>query len=152
MTTEVPPIDDVLVRPPRGQRPRLHPVEIVRWCRAADLGTLRAALWALRACSRVHSSPAARGLVAPRLPPVPAVEVDARRGVEHVLWLRAEQCLVTATVRQAWLSARGDDQDVVIGVAVEQRAGLRAHAWLSGAPEEGAGYEEIARVPPRRGA
>ncbi|MEA2283025.1 MAG: hypothetical protein QOK21_3632 [Solirubrobacteraceae bacterium] len=149
MTADVSPIDDVLVRPPRGRRPRLRPLEIVRWCRATDSDTLRAAVWALRACRRIHSTPEARGLVAPDLPRVPAVAPAARRGVEHVLWLRAEQCLVTASVRQAWLAARADEQDVVIGVAVDRPARLRAHAWLSGAPEEGAGYEEIARVPPR---
>jgi hypothetical protein len=115
-----------------------------------DLGTLRAALWAFRACRRVHSTPDARGLRAPRLPRVPAVADNTRRGVEHVLWLRGEQCLVSASVRQAWLAARGDEQDVVIGVALERPGELRAHAWLSSTPAEGVGYEEIARVPPRR--
>jgi hypothetical protein len=69
-----------------------------------------------------------------------------------VLWLRAERCLVSASVRQAWLAAHGHPQDVIVGVAVDRPGGLRAHAWLSSAPEEGAGYEEIARVPPRRAA
>jgi hypothetical protein len=117
-----------------------------------DLGTLRAAVWAVRACQRVHSSPDARGLRAPRLPRVPPVAERSGRGVEHVLWLRGEQCLVSASVRQAWLAAHGDDQDVVIGVALERPGGLRAHAWLASAPAEGAAYQEIARVPPRRSA
>jgi hypothetical protein len=145
-------IDGTLVRPPRGQRPRLRPVQLLRWCLAGDLDALRAALWTLRACRRVHSAPGARGLRAPRLPRVPAVAPGARRGVEHVLWLRAERCLVSASVRQAWLEARGDVQDVVIGVALERSGELSAHAWLSGEPAEGTGYEEIARVPPRRAA
>jgi hypothetical protein len=59
---------------------------------------------------------------------------------------------VSASLRQAWLAARGDEQDVVIGVALERPGGLLAHAWLSGTPAEGVGYEEIARVPPRRAA
>ena len=117
-----------------------------------DLGTLRAALWALRACRRVHSAQEALGLRAPRLPRVPAVAAHSRRGVEHVLWWRAEQCLVSASVRQAWLAAHGDEQEVVIGVALGRPGGLRAHAWLASAPCEGVGYEEIARVPPRRAA
>jgi hypothetical protein len=69
-----------------------------------------------------------------------------------VLWLRAERCLVSASVRQAWLAARGDAQDVVIGVALERSGELSAHAWLSGEDAEGAGYKEIARVPPRLAA
>jgi hypothetical protein len=69
-----------------------------------------------------------------------------------VLWLRGERCLVSASVRQAWLAARGDPQDVVIGVALEPSGELRAHAWLSGADAEGTGYDEITRVPPRRAA
>jgi hypothetical protein len=150
MTAYVPQIEDTLVRSPRGQRPVLRPAQLLRWCRTMDLGTLRAALWALRACRRVHSAREARGLSAPRLPRVPAVAAQSRRGVEHVLWLRGEQCLVSASVRQAWLAARSDEQDVVIGVALERPGGLLAHAWLSGSPAEGVGYEEIARVPPRR--
>jgi hypothetical protein len=63
--------------------------------------------------------------------------------------MRAERCLVSASVRQAWLAARGEAQDVVIGVALAPSGELRAHAWLSGEHAEGAGYEEIARVPPR---
>jgi hypothetical protein len=152
MTAYAPQIEQTLARPPRGQRPGVRPAELLRWCRTMDLGTLRAALWGVRACRRVHSSPDARGLRAPRLPRVPAVAERSRRGVEHVLWLRGEQCLVSASVRQAWLAAHGDDQEVVIGVALERPGGLRAHAWLSGAPAEGVGYEEIARVPPRRSA
>ena len=69
-----------------------------------------------------------------------------------MLWLRAERCLVSASVRQAWLAAHGDPQDVVIGVALGASGDLSAHAWLSGDHAEGAGYEEIARVPPRRAA
>jgi hypothetical protein len=145
-------IDDTIARPPRGQRPALRPVQLLRWCRATDLDTLRAALWTVRACRRVHSGPGARGLRAPDLPRAPAVPAHAQRGVEHVLWLRAERCLVSASVRQAWLAARGDARDVVIGVALRRSGELSAHAWLSGEHEEGAGYEEIARVPPRRAA
>ena len=68
MTAYVPQIEETLARPPRGQRPRLRPLQLLRWCRTVDLGTLRAALWALRACRRVHSAQEALGLRAPRLP------------------------------------------------------------------------------------
>ena len=150
MPADLSQIRDDLTRPPRGRRPGLRPVQLLRWCVAMDLGTLRAALWTVRACRRVHSAPGAGGLDAPRMPRVPAVPAHAQRGVEHVLWLRAERCLVSASVRQAWLAARGEAQDVVIGVALEPSGEFRAHAWLSGEQAEGAGYEAIARVPPRR--
>src|SRR5919205_198196 len=113
MSMDARPLDDALVRPPRGERPPVRPLDVLRWSRSVDLGTIRAAVWALRACRRIHARGAARALAAPELPRVPAVSV---------------------------------------GVAVDRPGGLRAHAWLSSAPEEGAGYEEIARVPPRRAA
>ena len=147
MAAPLPQLDETVARPPRGERPRLHPIQILRWCRAADRDTLRAALWSLRACLRVHTAPDARGLHPPRLPRVPAVPAAAIAGVEHVLWLRSEQCLVRASVRQAWLAAHGEEHDVVIGVALDAPGELRAHAWLAHEQHEGAGYEEIARVP-----
>src|SRR5688572_20262161 len=153
MPADLRQIRDSLSRPPRGRRPGVRPAQLFHWFVALDLGTLRAALWTVRACRRVHAAaPDAGGLSAPRLPRVPAVPAHAQRGVEHVLWWRAERCLVSASVRQAWLAARGDAQDVVIGVSLEPSGELSAHAWLSGEPAEGAGYEEIARVPPLRAA
>ena len=152
MPGDVRQIRDILARQPRGRRPELRPVQLVRWCLALDLATLRAAVWTVRACRRVHSALRAGSLAARRVPPVPAVPAHAQRGVEHVLWLRAERCLVTASVRQAWLAARGEPRDVVIGVALAPSGELRAHAWLSDEDLEGAGYEEIARVPPLRAA
>jgi hypothetical protein len=149
MPADLRQIRDILARPPRGRRPGVRPAQLARWCAALDLGTLRAALWTVRACRRVHAAPDADGLTAPRMPRVPAVPAHAQRGVDHVLWLRAERCLVSASVRQAWLAARGEPHDVVVGVALEPSGELRAHAWLSGERAEGAGYEEIARVPPR---
>jgi hypothetical protein len=80
------------------------------------------------------------------------VSASAIGGVEHVLWLRSERCLVRASVRQAWLAAHGEAHDVVIGVAVDPPRELRAHAWLAHEQDEGAGYEEIARVAPPRPA
>lgn len=142
-------IDEVLARPPRGQRPGLGLRQALRWCRTANLDTLRGAVWAIRACRRIHSGPDARGLRAPRLPRVPQVGPDARRGIDHVLWLRGERCLVSASVGQAWLAAHDDPRDVVIGVALEGPGELRSHAWLSGEDEKGEGYVEIARVSPR---
>ncbi len=150
MAMQVPQLDHALARPPRGERPRVRLFALLRWCRRTDLATVRAAVWALRACRRLHSAREVRGLHAPRLPRVPRVRARAIRGVEHVLWLRSERCLVRASVCQAWLAAHGEAQDVVIGVAVDPRDGLRAHAWLANEPGEGAGYDEIARVAPPR--
>ena len=150
MNAPLPHVDLMRVRPPRGSRPRIRPHQFLRWCRRADLGALRAAVWTVRACRRIHRSEGARGLHPPRLPRVPQVSKRAVSAVDLVLWLRAEHCLVSTSVRQAWLAAHGAAQDVVIGVAIEPPGELRAHAWLAGEPDGGVGYEEIVRVPPSR--
>ena len=107
--------------------------------------TIRAAVWALRSCRRVHRS---AGVIAgPGLPRVPDVKPAAFAGVRHVLWLRGEQCLVSAYVRQAWLAAHGDARELVIGTTGPE--GFAAHAWLSGEDAtQGVGYHELVRLAP----
>jgi hypothetical protein len=56
-------------------------------------------------------------------------------------------CLVRATVRQAWYAAHGDLRDVVIGVTAPS-GGFAAHAWLDGdAPCHSDGFHELLRRP-----
>jgi hypothetical protein len=120
---------------------------VAEWIRTADLDTVRAAIWAIRACRSIHSAPHQLGVRAPGLPTVPRVGADAFRGVEHVLWLRAERCLVSASVRQSWLAAHDDQRDVIIGVTLERPGQLLSHAWLSGEDSEGEGFDEVTRIP-----
>ena len=142
-------MDQLVSNAPRGRRRRVRPSQVVRWCKTVDPGTLRAALWAVKACRRVRFATGVNDLEAPPLPTVPAVPPSAIRGVDHVLWLRAEQCLVRATIRQAWLAAHGEPQDIIVGVAIGATRQMQAHAWLANEPAEGVGYEELVRVPPR---
>jgi Transglutaminase-like superfamily len=141
-------LDQTVRRPPRGERPRVRALQLIRWCAGADPATMRAAFWALRACRRVRFTPDGGALAAPPLPAVPAVPGGALSGVEHVLWLRAERCLVRACVLQAWLAAHGQPHDVVVGVRLERPGDVRAHAWLGHEPAQAVGYEEIARFAP----
>jgi hypothetical protein len=56
-------------------------------------------------------------------------------------------CLVRASVRQAWYAAHGDLRDVVIGVTAPS-GGFAAHAWLDGdAPCHSDGFHELLRRP-----
>lgn len=145
-------LDQTVVRPRRDERPRVRVRAVIRWCLGVNAATARAAVWALRSCRGMQTAPRAQSLAAPRLPAVPGVPGSAVAGVEHVLWLRAERCLVRAYVLQAWLAAHGEAHDVVIGVRLEQPADLRAHAWLDHEPTQGIGYEEIARIAPSASA
>jgi hypothetical protein len=114
--------------------------------RRIDVATLRAAFWTVRAARRARRQLRA-GLTEVDLPRAPRLPSSAERGVTHMLWRRAEPCLVSATVRQAWYAAQGLPRDLVIGVT-SPRAGFRAHAWLDGDPpchEER--YHELVRRP-----
>jgi hypothetical protein len=113
--------------------PRLHPA------------TLRAALWAWRAC-RAARRGYAGGLDHPaRLPRVPDVPLEASRGVHGVVTRTGATCLVAARVRQEWEAAHGHRRDLIIGVS-SPSAGFRAHAWLEGDPPcQGGGLTELVR-------
>jgi len=52
-------------------------------------------------------------------------------------------CLERSLIRQAWLRARGDRRDVVIGV--RRAEDPEAHAWLEGDPDS-ASFVEIHRI------
>lgn len=131
-------------RPDRTQREPPHLTQATRWLVGLRPATLRAALWALRACRSVHCSEGV--LAGPRLPAVPRVPTSAYKGVRHVLWLRGEQCLVRSYVRQAWLAAHGDPRELVIGTSGIE--GFEAHAWLGGEDAiEGVGFHELLRLP-----
>lgn len=105
--------------------------------------TVRAGWWAWRATGRarrgVESGPLDR-IVLPRAPRVGAA---GERAVVGVLRRRRATCLESALVRQAMLVARGDEHELVIGVA-GPAAGFRAHAWIDGDEVDGA-FDELVR-------
>jgi hypothetical protein len=112
-----------------------------------DLGTLRAAIWTLRAAERSRRRLKRDQLdtVIAELPRVPRVPESAQRGVHAVLRRRDDTCLVRAIVRQAWDIGHGVPSQLVIGVTAPA-AGMRAHAWIDGdAMPAGAPYTEITR-------
>lgn len=108
---------------------------------------VRAAVWAWRASVRSRRQLGEGGLRAVALPPVPLRCERGGRGMEAVLRRRSASCLERALVRQAWLSAHGDHQAVVIGVGRPGDA-FGAHAWLEReAAHESAGFAELMRHP-----
>jgi hypothetical protein len=110
--------------------------------RRVDLPTLRAAWWTVRAARRAPRVGETRAL-----PRVPAVGIEAERGVNAVLRRRSDTCLTRARVRQAWLAAHGVKRDLVIGVR-SPGEDFEAHAWLDGDPPSvHSGYVELARRP-----
>jgi hypothetical protein len=103
-----------------------------------------AAAWTLAQHRRVRRglpSDGVRVAVAPPRRPLPA---GAVRVVLALLRLRRATCLERSLILQAWLAARGEQRDVVIGVRGD--GPVRAHAWLDGL-EDGAGYVELHRLP-----
>jgi hypothetical protein len=111
---------------------------------------LRGAWWAWRAGSAVRRQLREGGLQAVALPPVPAGSARGQQGMEAALRRRSPTCLEGALVRQAWLSAQGDPQAVVIGVGRPGDA-FGAHAWLeSEAARESEGFVELMRHPATR--
>jgi Transglutaminase-like superfamily len=108
----------------------------------ADLASLRAAWWALRAVRSVRRQLRSRPVAEVRPPGPPALPARAKRGVEAVLRRLEPSCLERALVLQRWLAAHGEPRVVVIGVTAP--GDFRAHAWLEGEPAPG--FHEIARV------
>jgi len=112
-----------------------------------DPDTVRAAVWTVRAARVARRQLAAVPLDRVVVPAPPALPPAATRGVDGVLRRRRDTCLVQALVRQRWLSAQGEERDLVVGVTEPSR-GFEAHAWLVGDDPRGhAGYQEIARRP-----
>lgn len=110
-----------------------------------DPAAVTGAVWALWAIWRTQR--ALRGSpVTDAAPATPSrLPRGAGRGVHAVLRRREPSCLVRALVLQAWLRARGERRDVIIGVT-SARQDFRAHAWLEG--EGGPGFVELRRVAP----
>lgn len=78
-------------------------------------------------------------------PAPPRLGDGARRGVSGVMRRLGATCLEEALVLQAWDSAHGREQDVVIGITGSVDS-LRAHAWLAGS-EDAEDFEELTRWP-----
>ncbi len=113
----------------------------------ADLPTLRAAWWTWRALRKARGGLRSRGFEKVDLPAVPAVGIEAQRGVAAVLRRCSNTCLEQATVRQAWHAAHGLNRDLIIGVTAPKQ-GFSAHAWLEGDPPcQGEGFSELTRRP-----
>jgi hypothetical protein len=117
--------------------------------RPPDLATLRAAAWAYRALTNLRRNQRDRAPEAVQIVGPPPLPPHAQRGVRGTLRRANATCLESALVRQRWLAAQGDRQDLVIGVA-GPTSSFRAHAWLEGDhPSDGEGYTELTRVPAR---
>ncbi|HWF50821.1 MAG TPA: lasso peptide biosynthesis protein [Solirubrobacteraceae bacterium] len=112
------------------------------------LPSLRAAVWALGATASARRQLAASPTSAPHaLPPVPSGARMGHRGAAAALRATRANCLVQATVRQAWFAAHGELRDVVIGVSAPA-GGFAAHAWLDGDPPcHSEGFHELLRRP-----
>jgi len=115
--------------------------------RYADPVALRGAAWAWFASVAVRRQLRTRRLEGVRVPPPPRLAPGATRGVLAMLRRRRDTCLVQASIRQAWFAAQGEPRDLILGVTPPS-AGFRAHAWLAGDAEDGAGdYTELSRRP-----
>ncbi len=112
------------------------------------LADVRAAVWSLQALGLARRQLRRNGLEELRLPAPPLVSDDALRGVRAILRGRPSSCLERAFVLQRWHAAHGRPRDVVIGVA-KDNGKFRAHAWLDGDSEGGAGFRELTRVTAR---
>lgn len=112
---------------------------------------LRAAWWALRSVRAVRRNLKRHGLEARVGPPPAALPWGSRSGVTAVLYRLSPTCLERALVMQAWLAAHRIERDVVVGVAREGDASVRAHAWVDGIthPSEYSKYSVIHRIEPR---
>ena len=118
--------------------------------RHADLPTLRAALWTLRAARQARRSLAVEGINGVHISPPPPLPRRAARGVGGMLRRMNATCLIRAAVVQAWDSAHGHPRDLVVGVTAPGE-GFRAHAWLEGDPPcHSEGFAELLRRPPER--
>jgi hypothetical protein len=117
---------------------------------AAGVATLRAAGWALRALHRLRREVVSDGLEVQVVSP-PSSSAASVRGVELALRLGRATCLERSLVVQRWLLSQGRAHDVLVGVAGGVDA-LDAHAWVDryDAAAQGAGYDVLTRVGPRR--
>jgi hypothetical protein len=124
---------------------------VIGLARRRDMQAIRAALWALQAARAARLSLRRGGLKTVALPPPPALDAGAGRGVDAALRRTRYSCLERALVRQAWAVAHGQGREVVIGVTGVDDFG--AHAWLDGDPPTAStGFREIMRYPPPAGA
>lgn len=112
-----------------------------------DPSTLRAAWWASVELRRLRRRVRERGLRA-RVSDPPRLPARAGRGVDAVLRRQPNTCLERALVLQKWLSAHGEERDVVVG-AHSPEANLAGHAWVDGVDVQAEGrFAELIRLPP----
>lgn len=111
-------------------------VRRLRWGAAA-------AGWTVVQHRRLQRTLPAGGMGAPVAAP-PRLPRGAGRVVVAVLRVRGATCLERSLVLQAWLAARGERRDVVIGV--RRADAVLAHAWIDGL-EDGTRYVELHRLP-----
>jgi hypothetical protein len=117
----------------------------------ADIPTLRAAWWTLRALRSTRQALPRDGVYGVTLPAPPRLPARSERGVRAVLRRRGATCLERSLVLQRWFAAHGDCRDVVIGVIGPSDA-FKAHAWLEGDADGHAGaapFRELTRIPAR---
>jgi hypothetical protein len=117
----------------------------------ADVPTLRAAWWTLRALRGVRRSLRRNGVYHVTVPTPPPLPVHSERGVNAVLRRRGATCLERSLVLQRWLAARGDPRDLIIGV-IGPSDGFKAHAWLEGEHDQHSGttpFRELTRIAAR---
>jgi hypothetical protein len=109
----------------------------------------RAAWWAVRAARQAHRQLDDGGLEHLSLGQAPTAPAGALVGVNVVLRIRHERCLVRSAVQQAWHLGQGRGYDLVIGVT-SPGDDFSAHAWLEGDPSAGAFTEIVRRAAVRQ--
>lgn len=111
---------------------------------------LYGAAWAWISILRVRRGLKRDGLAHRPLNP-PRMTPSAERGVRGVLVRLSPTCLERALVWQAWLAARDDSRDVVIGILPTgiDPDDAPAHAWVDGTdPASAKRYLELHRIHP----
>jgi hypothetical protein len=111
---------------------------------------LRARRWAELAARDVRRQLDQGLLEHIRVPEPPPLANWTMRTVHDHLVAAGHTCLVRALVTQEWLTARGLERDVIIGVSRPQD--FEAHAWIDGEPlvDSATRYTELMRLPARR--
>jgi len=112
---------------------------------------LAGAIWATIASVLVRRRLKNDG-VGTRVAPPRHLSPKAGPGVLGALARLKPTCLERALVLQAWMAARGNPRDVVIGVPPDGLKSEPAHAWVDGTDARSAGlYLELHRLPPSPG-
>lgn len=102
-----------------------------RWAGRFRPSVLIGATWATLAFWGIRRRLKSTGVKARVKPPL-WLPTRAGPGVGAALRRWQPTCLERALVHQAWLTSRGTDRDVVIGVPHAGMANEPAHAWVDG--------------------